>query len=71
MKNYLYELQQAYQSDEMISVCWEPECAKHRLAHWRPGTWIEYPREPFRRYSHGICCEHAALMEADIKKNAA
>lgn len=66
------QLRQAHLDDEMvISVCWEPGCCKQRLHHWDAGTWIDYPRQSGKKYSHGICRQHAARFLQDIKKHAA
>ena len=61
------ELEKAFVDGSLVIVCWEPDCLKHRLTHWGEETWVEHERiDDCKHYSHGICTEHARLLEEEI-----
>ena len=53
------ELINAFSRQDMIVVCWHPNCLLHRLKSWSDGEWAVYPRQAeYHNYSHGICEHH-------------
>ena len=62
------ELEQAFEADEIVVVCWEPGCTMHRLPHWDENEWVSYEhKKKYHRYSHGICRWHLQTYEQEAE----
>lgn len=67
MKTSRLQLEHALTRSELVTVCWEPTCSMHRLDHWGAQQWLSFEKSPtYRHYSHGICPEHARLLQGEI-----
>lgn len=39
------QLEEAFASDDMVTVCWEPACHMHRLYYWPEEKWVEHNKK--------------------------
>ena len=61
------QLENALTRKQLVTVCWEPACSMHRLEKWGAQQWLPFEKQPtYRNYSHGICPEHARLLQQEI-----
>lgn len=61
------ELEQTFDTDGIVVVCWEPGCTMHRLPHWDENEWVSYQKKgKYHRYSHGICRWHLHAYEQEV-----
>ena len=59
MKSAHDELHEAYESGDMITVCWEEGCTMHRLYYWDDDKWVSHEkREDYANFTHSICDVH-------------
>ncbi len=41
----------------------------HRLGQWEAQQWLPVSRNPaYRNYSHGVCPEHARLLQEEVEQ---
>ncbi|MBI2505843.1 MAG: hypothetical protein HYW07_21730 [Candidatus Latescibacteria bacterium] len=67
MKTPSLQLELALTRGELVTVCWEPTCPMHRLEKWGAQQWLPFEKSTtYRNYSHGICPEHARLLQREI-----
>ena len=61
------EIEAAYEQGDMVTVCWEPGCCKHRLYYWEENTWVEHQkREKYQNFTHSICDEHYRCYQEEL-----
>ena len=61
------QLEKALTRKQLVTVCWEPDCPMHRLEQWGPQQWLPFEKKSsYRNYTHGICPEHARLLQEEI-----
>ena len=66
-RNVAPELDAAFASGNLITVCWEPGCKRHRLPHWREKEWVARPQEKGDpNYSHSICRSHCPVYQQEV-----
>ncbi|MCC7265675.1 MAG: hypothetical protein IT369_24470 [Candidatus Latescibacteria bacterium] len=69
MKTTRLQLESALARGEMVTVCWEPSCSMHRLGKWGAQQWLPFEKSPtYRNYSHGVCPQHARLLQEEIDR---
>ena len=67
MKSAHEELDEAYESGDMITVCWEEGCSMHRLYYWDDETWVSHQkREDYANYTHSICDAHYREYQQEL-----
>jgi hypothetical protein len=63
------ELDEAYATGDMITVCWEPNCRMHRLYYWEDDRWVEHDkRHEYANYTHSICDQHFRMYQRELKR---
>lgn len=69
MKTPSLQLELALTRGELVTVCWEPTCPMHRLDYWGAQQWLPFEKRPaYRNYSHGVCPEHARLLQEEVEQ---
>lgn len=53
----------------MITVCWEPNCRKHRLYCWDDDCWVELDKQDeYANYTHSICDRPFRMYQRGFKR---
>ena len=63
------QLEEAFASDDMVTVCWEPACHMHRLYYWPEEKWVEHNKKNnYAKYTHSICDYHYQQYHEEIEQ---
>ena len=61
------ELEEAYESGDMVTVCWEEDCSMHRLYYWDEERWVPHKkRETYTNLTHSICDVHFHMYQEEL-----
>ena len=67
MKTAHDELDEAYESGDMITVCWEEGCTMHRLYCWDDERWVPHARrDDYANFTHSICDVHYRSYQEEL-----
>ena len=67
MKTDKLEIEKAYNTGDMVTVCWEDGCSAHRLYYWGEEKWVSHKkRAGYANFTHSICDEHFHQYQEEL-----
>ena len=67
MKTDNLEIDKAYNTGDMVTVCWEDDCSAHRLYFWGEDKWVSHKkRSSYANFTHSICDEHFSSIRKSL-----
>ena len=66
------DIEAAYVTGDMITVCWEPDCKMHRLYFWPEEKWVEHDKKwNYDNFTHSICEMHYQMYHEELNQRIA
>ena len=63
------EIEKAYDSGDMVTVCWEDDCSMHRLYFWSEEKWVSHEkRAGHGNFTHSICDKHLNMYQNELNQ---
>ena len=67
MKTTHIQIEEAYDSGDMVTVCWEDDCSMHRLYYWEDEKWVPHKkRKNYTNFTHSICEVHYRVYQEEL-----